>query len=109
MTDYTKELLGIIDEQNQTIKRLVGERDQLRAHLDGLGERLDALTCLQRAYNDPAVSEANRIKAAAAAIAFERSKLTLNVRVGPATLGDRLDRAMKTVEEPRTIEHQPAA
>lgn len=70
---------------------------------------MDALTCLQRAYNDPAVSEANRIKAAAAAIAFERSKLTLNVRVGPATLGDRLDRAMKTVEEPRTIEHQPAA
>src|SRR5262249_54999314 len=51
------------------------------------------------APNDPKVSDTNRIKAASAAIAFERPKLTVNVQVGPALLGERLDHArLKKVE-----------
>ena len=109
-----RNLLGIIIEQNQLIKKLIAERDQLRAEISNLvgwiTSDCDALTVLQRIYSDDGASEANRIKAAAAAIGFERSKLTVNVRVGPSLLGERLDgaRAMKTIE-PLTIEHQPAA
>jgi hypothetical protein len=67
----------------------------------------DALTCLQAVYNDPAATENNRIRAAAAALPFERAKLSVSVQVtGPAVLGNRLDgaRAMKTISPP-LIEH----
>jgi hypothetical protein len=50
-----------------------------------------------------AVLMASRIKAAGAAIAYERPKLSVQLRVGPAVLGERLDQA-KAV---KTIEHQP--
>jgi hypothetical protein len=73
----------------------------------------DALTCLQGVYNDPAASEGNRIKAAAAAVAYERAKVTVNVRVsGPAVLGERLDgvRAMKVINPPpEVIEASPSS
>jgi hypothetical protein len=36
----------------------------------------DAHTCLQAVYNDPAASQGNRIKAAAASLPFEKPKLT---------------------------------
>jgi len=65
---------------------------------------------LQSIYNDPSAPENNRIKAAAAAIAFERPKLSVSVQVsGPGVLGERLDqsRTMKTVNPPPLIEHQP--
>jgi hypothetical protein len=96
------------------VREQMAEIDRLRAEVSNLvgwimGDR-DALTTLQAIYNDREASQANRIKAAAAAIGFERSKLTVNVRVGPGLLGERLDsaRPMKTIE-PLTIEHQPAA
>jgi hypothetical protein len=68
---------------------------------------VDALTTLQAVYQNPASSEVNRIKAAGAAIAYERPKLTVQLRVGPAVLGERLDQArpMKTIE-PKVIDHQ---
>jgi hypothetical protein len=88
-----KQLLDIIDKQNKAIEKLLAERDELRALLETNGQKLDALTCLQRAYNNPQSSETNRIKAAAAAIGFERPKMSLSVRIGPALLGERLDGA----------------
>ena len=93
------------------IRLQMTEIDKLRAENKALvdwimGDR-DALTTLQLIYNDDEASQANWIKAAAAAIGFERSKVTVNVRVGPALLGERLDsaRPMKTIE-PLTIDHQ---
>jgi hypothetical protein len=67
----------------------------------------DALTTLQRTYLDPKTSTTHRIKAAASAIAYERPKLSVQVHVGPAVLGERLDQAkvMKTID-PKVIEHQ---
>jgi hypothetical protein len=95
------------------IREQMKEIDQLRAELSNLigwimGDR-DALACLQRVYNDDRASETNRVRAAAAAIGFERSKVTVNVQVGPALLGERLDsaRPIKTIE-PLTIDHAPA-
>ena len=67
-----------------------------------MGDR-DALVCLQSIYNDHGVDQSSRIKAAAAAIAFERPKLSVSVQVaGPAVLGQRLEQAktMKTVSPP---------
>ena len=70
-----KHLLGIIGQQNKAIEKLLAERDEARALLEANGEKLSALTCLQRTYNNPQASEANRIKAAAAAISFELPKV----------------------------------
>jgi hypothetical protein len=86
--------------------------DQLRSEVDGLVSWImaetDALTCLQAVYNDPASSQNNRIKAAAAALPFERAKLSVSVQVtGPGVLGARLDQTrppMKTISPP-FIEH----
>ena len=64
------------------IREQMAEIDRLRAEVSNLvgwimGDK-DALTTLQAIYN--------RIRAAAAAIPFERSKLTVNVRIGPGIL-----------------------
>jgi hypothetical protein len=94
-----KYLLSVIGQQNLAIEKLLAERDELRALLEANGQKLDALTCLQRVYNNPKAGETNRIKAAAA-IGFERPKMSVSVRIGPAVLGERLDSA-------RTIDVTP--
>jgi hypothetical protein len=109
----TQELL---DRFEYTIKYQMQEIDRLRAELERrdaelnlllawISDDADALAMLQRTYLDPRTSTPDRIKAAASAIAYERAKLTVQLRVGPAVLSERLDatRAMKT------IEHDPAA
>ena len=100
----------LLDRCEYTIRLQMAEIDRLRAEnkqlVDWINGDTDALTCLQRVYNDPKASEANRIKAAASALPFERPKLTVSVQVGPSLLGQRLDQArMKTIE-PKLIEHQ---
>ena len=64
-------------DENEVLR---AERDHLRAEVKRLvdwvmGDR-DALHCLQSIYNSPHADQGTRIKAAAAAIAFERPKLT---------------------------------
>jgi hypothetical protein len=102
-----------LDRYEYVIRLQMTEIDKLRGEVNGLiawimGES-DALTCLQSVYSNPASSEGNRIKAAAAALPFERPKLSMSVSVrGPAVLGERLDQA-KIVNPPKVIEHEPAA
>ena len=95
----------VIRRQMAVIKEQRAEIDRLVSWIQG--DR-DALTCLQTVYNDPAASDSNRVKAAAAAVAYERPKVTVSVRVaGPALLGERLDnaRAMKVINpQPPVIE-----
>ena len=94
----------VIRKQMDVIKQQRAEIDRLIAWING--DR-DALTCLQSVYNDPSASEGSRIKAAAAAVAYERAKVTVNVRVaGPAVLGERLEgaRTMKVINPPQVIE-----
>jgi hypothetical protein len=112
MMDSVKQKL---DRYEYVIRAQMAEIDKLRAEnkrlLEWINGDRDALTCLQGVYNDPGASEGNRIRAAAAAIPFERPKLSVSVQVsGPSLLGDRLDQArtMKTVNPPpKVIEHQP--
>jgi hypothetical protein len=89
-----------IRPQMQVIDELRAEVDQLKKIIAEGG----ALGVLQTTYADPAISVTNRIKAASAAIGFERPKVSVNVRVGPGILGARLEQA----RAPETIEHQPA-
>jgi hypothetical protein len=57
---------------------------------------------------NPQESTSDRIKAAGAAVGYERHKLTMQLRVGPSILSERLARArsVKAVE-PKFIEHSP--
>jgi hypothetical protein len=106
----------LLDRCEYTIKYQRDEIDRLRALLEHRDEELkillewintdsDALTVLQRTYLDPKISTSDRIKAAGAAIAYERPKLSVQLRVGPAVLGERLDAARPI----KTIEHDSAA
>ena len=97
-------LLGVIAEQNQALERVIAERDELRAHLESLGERLDALACLQRVYNNPKANETHRIKAAAAALGFERPKLSVTATTS-VPLFDLLEARRR---RGKTIDHAPA-
>jgi hypothetical protein len=104
-----KYLLGIIGRQNGAIKKLLVERDELRALLEANGQKLDALTCLQRTYNNPQSSETNRIKAASAAIGYELPKKgTTNLVVVDFRERVRQARLKAPLVEPKTIEHQPS-
>src|SRR6516164_1126023 len=103
-----------LDKYEYIIREQMTEIDELRAEnkrlVDWIMGDADALTCLQAVYNNPASSEGNRIKAAAASLPFERPKLSVSVSVrGPAVLGERLDQAngMKTINPPKVIDHQP--
>ena len=109
-----------LDRCEYTIKYQRDEIDRLRAELERRNEELtqllawidgdsDALVTLQRMYMDPRMPNGDRIKAAGAAIAYERHKLTVQLRVGPSVLGGRLAqaRALKTTV-PKTIEHDAA-
>jgi len=70
----------------------------------------DALTCLQSVYQSPESSEYSKIKAAVGALPFERPKLSVAVALrGSDILGECLDaaKAMKTINPPKTIDHEP--
>jgi len=112
-----KYLLGVIAQQNQVLEQVIAERDDLRQHLENLAPGApDALACLRRVYNDPKVREGERVKAAAAAIGFERSKpasvsvvVDFKERVRTARLNQLAkDKARWAAEDAaKVIEHQP--
>ena len=91
-----------IREQMRVIDELRAEVDQLKKIIAEGG----ALGVLQMTYADPTTSTANKIKAATAAIGFERPKVSVNVRFGPGILGARLEEA-RTPKPPLVIEHEP--
>ena len=63
----------VVREQMAEISRQRNEIDRLLGWINGDS---DALTCLQTVYNSSTASEANKVKAAAAAIGYERPKMT---------------------------------
>jgi hypothetical protein len=92
-----------IDRLRAELKSRDEELTQLLAWIDGDS---DALVVLQRTYMDPRTSTSDRVKACAAAVPYERSKVSVQIRVGPSALRERLAhaRALKNVT-PKTIEH----
>src|SRR5262249_44994624 len=70
-----------IDRLRAVVKRQEEELTQLLAWIDGDS---DALVVLQRTYMDPRTSTSDRVKACAAAVPYERSKVSVQIRVGPS-------------------------
>ena len=109
----------ILDRYEYTTKLQRSEIARLKDELERKDEELtqllawingdsDALVTLQRIYMDPRTPTGERIKAAGAAVGYERHKFSVQVRVGPSLLAERLvhARTLKTVE-PKVIEHDP--
>jgi len=104
--EYTTKLQRTeIARLRAVVERQEEELTQLLAWINGDS---DSLTILQRIAQDPRTLTSDRIKACAAAVAYERHKLTVQLRVGPSVLSERLAhaRAIKTAE-PKVIEHSP--
>jgi hypothetical protein len=94
------------------IRLQMTEIDKLRAENQALVDWIqgdsDALTCLQTIYNSSTASEANKVKAAAAAIGYERPKMTpTNLVVIDFRERVRQARLKAPSVEPKTIEHIP--
>ena len=109
----------LLDRYEYTTKLQRTEIARLRAVVEHQGEELtqllawingdsDSLTILQRIAQDPRTSTSDRIKACAAAVGYERHKITMQLRVGPSVLSERLAQARSIKStEPKVIEHSP--
>ena len=96
----------VIREQMKEIDRL---RIENQALVDWIQGDSDALTCLQTIYNSSTASEANRVKAAAAAIGYERPKMMGATNLVVVDFRERVRQARlkAPLVEPKTIEHIP--
>ena len=94
-----------IREQMTLMEQMQAEIDRLVAWIQG---DKDALTCLQAVYNDPEESAGNKVRAAAAAIGYERPKMTPTNLVA-IYFRERVRQARLKVPlaEPKVIEHIP--
>jgi hypothetical protein len=104
--EYTTKLQRTeIARLRAVVERQEEELTQLLAWINGDS---DALVTLQRIYMDPRTSTTDRIKAAGQAVAYERYKLSMQLRVGPSVLSERLAQARSIKPaEPKVIEHSP--
>jgi hypothetical protein len=106
-----------IDRLREEVGRKDQELDELRQHLANLApDAPDAHACLKRVYNDPKAKDDARVKAASAAIGYERSKpasvvvqVDFKERVRNARLRQyELEKAQWAAEDAaKMIEHQP--
>jgi hypothetical protein len=96
----------VIREQMKEIDRL---RIENQALVDWIQGDSDALTCLQTIYNSSSASEANKVKAAAAAIGYERPKMMATANLVVVDFRERVRQARlkAPLVEPKTIEHIP--
>ena len=93
----------VVREQMQVIDQLQAENQAL---IDWIMGDADALTTLQCTYLNPDESSANRIRAAASAIGYERPKVaTTNLLV--VDFRERVRQARLKASEPKVIEHIP--
>jgi hypothetical protein len=80
-------LMDMIDQQNETLAKVIAERDALRDEIKSLINWIqsdqDALTTLQRIYSDASKRDSERLRAASAAIGYEVAKpISASVVIG---------------------------
>jgi hypothetical protein len=117
------ELASLVRDQMREIDRLrcvavqaeraraenVRLKDEIDALIGWIGGDGDALACLQQIYANPRTTEASKIRAASAALPFEKAKPAATVN-NVFRLYDYLERdRLQKLEAARVIEHQPAA
>jgi hypothetical protein len=103
-----------LDEYKHVVRQQIAEIDKLRienqALVDWIQGDSDALTCLQTIYNSSTASEGNKVRAAAAAIGYERPKMmATNLVVLDFRERVRQARLKAPLVEPKVIEHIPLA
>jgi hypothetical protein len=98
LDDYEKALHQMLDE-NQAL------RAELRTLVDWINGDQDALTTLQGLYLNPDEPASNRIRAAAAAIGYERPKLSASANLLFVDFRERVRQARLKAPLARTIEH----
>jgi hypothetical protein len=64
-----------LDEYKRVVREQVAEISRLRSEVERLTVAADAYTALRAVYIDPSASQSNKVKAAAAAIPYERPKI----------------------------------
>jgi hypothetical protein len=91
-----------ICEQATEINRL---RDEIERLLGWINGDSDALTCLQTVYNSSTSSETNKVKAAAAAIGYERPRMATTASLVVVDFRERVRQARlrAPLVEPKTI------
>jgi hypothetical protein len=109
-----RHLLGVIAEQNQLIKQLIAEQDHLRGEVASRDARLSGfvaafeeggtLGILQMMAHDASLDPQVRIRAASAAVPFERPKLSVTATT-TVPLFDLLEARRR---KGKVIEHAPA-
>lgn len=112
IAEYETALHQMLDENEALRTELADVKEQLATLVDWVMGDADALTVLQRVYLNPDEPAANRIKAAAAAIGYEKPKLaattTVVVDFAERVRQARLRATAKLLAEPKVIEHDPA-
>jgi hypothetical protein len=95
-----------LDDYEKALHQMLDENEALRAEIAKLKGQLsaDALATLQGVYLNPDEPAANRIKAAAAAIGYERPKLAATGLV-VVDFRERVRQARLKAPLARTIEH----
>jgi hypothetical protein len=78
------------EQMSETIYERL-DRLQLAEVAPAAPEDVDALTHLQAIYRDPQHPPASRMRAAIAALAFERPKLSVSARVSHVGMADRME------------------
>jgi hypothetical protein len=96
-----------------TVREQMALMEQMQAEIDRLVDWImgdkDALTCLQAVYNSSTASETNKVKAAAAAIGYERPRMATTASLVVVDFRERVRQARlrAPLVEPKTIEHIP--
>ena len=108
LAKYEKALHQMLDE-NETLRAEVTKlKGQISTLVDWINGDADALTTLQSLYLSADEPAGNRIKAAAAAIGFERPRLTASASLVVVDFRERVKQArLKSLAELKAIEHIP--
>lgn len=94
-------------DRNEALQTELTEvKKELSTLIDWVMGDADALTILQKLYLSPDEPAANRIKAAAAAIQFERAKPASASLIGVIDFRERVRQA-RLKADAKLIEHQP--
>jgi peptide deformylase len=111
--DAQTNLRQYIDRLEYALRAQMDKINELRAEnkrlIDWVMGDTDALTTLQSVYSNPTAPEGNRIKAAAAAIGYERPKVAVTANLVVVDFRERVRQARLKASfvEPKVIEHQP--
>ena len=105
LADYEKALHQMLDENEALRAEITKLNGQLSTLVDWIMGDADALTTLQAVYLNSDEPAGNRIKAAAAAIAYERPKLAATGLV-VMDFRERVRQA-RLMAPLKTIEHRP--